>query len=161
MKFNAEDFEQQPLARLREEWGWIALRGLSALIFGVLSGLRMGDNGKPIWPLIMVGLLGIGAGVATFFWPGLTALTLILIIGVWAIAIGLLQIVAAVRLRKHIHGEWLHALSGLLSVIFGLAVVGWPGAGAIALAWLIGWFAIVFGVILVVMAFKLRSGRLN
>ncbi|MEC5214077.1 uncharacterized membrane protein HdeD (DUF308 family) [Polaromonas sp. CG_9.5] len=135
MKFNTEDFAQQPLARLREEWGWIALRGLSALIFGVLAlalpgvtltllvivwgayvlldgvlalaaGLRMGDNGKPMWALIVVGLLGIGAGIATFFWPGLTAITLILIIGGWAIAIGLLQIVAAVRLRKHVHGEW-------------------------------------------------------
>lgn len=188
MKLNAEDFGQQPLARLRKEWGWIALRGLSALIFGVLAlalpgvtltllvivwgayvlldgvlalaaGLRIDDQGKPMWPLIMVGLLGIGAGIATFFWPGLTALTLILIIGGWAIAIGLLQIVAAMRLRKHIHGEWLHALSGLLSVIFGLAMVAWPGAGAIALTWLIGWFAIVFGVILVAMAFQLRSRR--
>ena len=63
------------------------------------------------------------------------------------------------RLRKHIHGEWLHALSGLLSVIFGLAMVAWPGAGAMALTWLIGWFAIVFGVILIAMAFKLRSRR--
>ncbi len=188
MKFNAEALGQQPLAHLRKEWGWIALRGVSALIFGVLAlalpgvtltllvivwgayvlldgvlalaaGLRIRDNGKPLWSLIFVGVLGIGVGIATFFWPGLTALTLILIIGSWAIAIGLLQIVAAMRLRKHVHGEWLHALSGLLSVIFGLAVVGWPGAGAIALTWLIGWFAIVFGVLLMAMAFKLRSGR--
>ena len=142
MRLDAQDFEHQPLAQLRKEWGWIALRGFSALIFGVLAlalpgvtltllvivwgayalldgvlalttGLRMRDNGKPMWPLIMVGVLGIGAGIATFFWPGLTAFTLILIIGSWAIAIGLLQIIAAVHLRKHIHGEWLHALSGV------------------------------------------------
>ena len=190
MKFNAADFGQQPTERLRKAWGWIALRGLCALIFGALAlvlpgvtltllvivwgayalvdgvlalaaGLRMRDNGRPLWSLIIVGLLGIAAGIATFFWPGLTALTLILIIGSWAIAIGLLQILAAVRLRQHIRGEWLHALSGLLSVVFGLAVVWRPGAGAIALAWLIGWFAILFGVILIAMAFKLRSGRVS
>ena len=179
-----------PLERLRSEWGWIALRGVCALIFGVLTlalpgvtlallvivwgayalvdgvlalaaGLRMRDNGKPLWSLVVVGLLGMGAGIATFFWPGLTALTLILIIGTWAIAIGLLQIIAAVRLRKHIRGEWLHALSGLLSVVFGLAVVLRPGAGALAFAWLIGWFAVFFGVVLIAMAFRLRSGRRN
>ena len=78
------------------------------------------------------------------------------IIGSWAIAIGLLQVVATMRLRKHIQGEWLHALSGLLSLVFGLAIVLWPGAGAIALAWLIGWFSILFGAILLTMAFSLR-----
>ena len=190
MKFTTGNFEQPPLERLRKEWGWIALRGLCAVIFGALAlllpgvtlallvmvwgayalvdgvlalaaGLRMRENGRPLWALIIVGLLGIGAGVVTFFWPGVTALTLIFIIGIWAIAIGLFQIIAAVRLRKHIRGEWLHALSGALSVVFGLAVVVQPGAGAIALAWLIGWFAIFFGVVLIAMAFRLRSGRIS
>ncbi len=190
MKFTTENFENLPLERLRKEWGWIALRGLCAVIFGALAlllpgvtlallvmvwgayalvdgvlalaaGLRMRENGRPLWALIIVGLLGIGAGVVTFFWPGVTALTLIFIIGIWAIAIGLFQIIAAVRLRKHIRGEWLHALSGALSVVFGLAVVVQPGAGAIALAWLIGWFAIFFGVVLIAMAFRLRSGRIS
>lgn len=177
-----------PLGRLRNEWGWVALRGVCALIFGMLAlampgltlsllvlfwgayvlidgvaaliaGFRMRDNGKPLWSLVLVGLLGIGAGVVTFFWPGLTALTLVLIIGSWAIAIGLFQIVAAVRLRQHIQGEWLHALSGVLSVVFGIAMVLQPGAGAIALAWIIGWFAIAFGVLLIAMALRLRSRR--
>lgn len=190
MKPDTTNLGLLPLERLRSEWGWTALRGLCALIFGVLTlalpgvtlallvivwgayalvdgvlalaaGLRMRDNGKPLWSLVVVGLLGMGAGIATFFWPGLTALTLILIIGTWAIAIGLLQIIAAVRLRKHIRGEWLHALSGLLSVVFGLAVVLRPGAGALAFAWLIGWFAVFFGVVLIAMAFRLRSGRRN
>lgn len=186
MPFNAGNTGARLLDRLRKEWGWIALRGLGALIFGLLAlvlpgatlavlvilwgcyalvdgvlalvaGLRMRENGKPLWPLIIVGLLGIAAGVVTFFWPGMTALTLIFIIGSWAIASGLFQIIAAVRLRKQIHGEWLHALSGLLSMAFGLAVVLRPGAGAIALVWLIGWFAIFFGVMLLVMAFRLRQ----
>ena len=136
--------------------------GAYALMDGVLAlvaGLRMRDNGKPLWSLIIIGLLGIGAGVATFFWPGLTALTLVLIIGSWAIVMGLFQIIAAVRLRKYIQGEWLHALSGLLSIVFGVAVVLRPGAGAVAFAWIVGWFAIVFGVMLISMALRLRSGR--
>ena len=185
MTFTVENFREQPSERLREKWGWVALRGFSALIFGVLAlslpgvtltllvavwgvyalmdgvlalaaGLRMHEGGKPVWSLILVGLMGLAAGLTAFFWPGLTALTLMLIIGSWAIAIGLLQVVATMRLRKHIQGEWLHALSGLLSLVFGLAIVLWPGAGAIALAWLIGWFSILFGAILVTMAFSLR-----
>lgn len=188
MSFHPPSLNLQALEVLRKQWGWVALRGVCALIFGVLAlalpgptlgilvifwgayalvdgvvalmaGFRMGDDGKPLWSLILIGLLGIGAGVLTFFWPGLTALTLVLIIGSWAIAIGILQIVAAVRFRKHIHGEWLHALSGVLSVVFGLAMVWRPAAGAIALAWLIGWFAILFGVVLIAMAFRLRSAR--
>ena len=136
--------------------------GAYALMDGVLAlvaGLRMRDNGKPLWSLIIIGLLGIGAGIATFFWPGLTALTLVFIIGSWAIVMGLFQIIAAVRLRKYIQGEWLHALSGLLSIVFGVAVVLRPGAGAVAFAWIVGWFAIVFGVMLISMALRLRSGR--
>ena len=179
---------QQALELLRKEWGWIALRGFLALIFGVLTfampgitlvilvvvwgayalidgvlalvaGFRIRDNGKPLWSLIVVGLVGIAAGVVTFFWPGLTALTLMLIIGLWAIAIGIFQIAAAVRFRKHIRGEWLHALSGVVSVVFGIAVVARPGAGAIALVWIIGSFAIVFGVMLIGVAFRLRGAR--
>ncbi len=179
---------QQPVERLRKEWGWIALRGFLALIFGMLTfampgitlvilvivwgayvlldgvlalvaGFRIRDSGRPLWSLIAVGLIGIAAGGVTFLWPGLTALTLMLIIGLWAIAIGIFQIVAAVRLRKHIRGEWLHALSGVVSVVFGIAVVLRPGAGAIALVWIIGSFAMVFGVMLIGMAFRLRSVR--
>ena len=119
----------------------------------------MRENGSPRWSLVAVGLLGIGAGLVTFFWPGLTALTLVFIIGIWAIAIGVFQITAAVRLRKHIQGEWLHALSGLLSIVLGLAAGLQPGVGVLALAWVIGWFAILFGALLLAMAWKLRSGR--
>jgi len=186
MSLNAANIEQRVLEHMHKEWGWIALRGLCALIFGLLAlvmpaatlavlvllwgayalvdgvlalvaGVRIREHGKPLWPLIIVGLVGIAAGIVTFFWPGVTALTLIFIIGSWAIAIGVFQIMAAIRLRKQIQGEWLHALSGLLSIVFGLLVVLRPGAGAIALTWLIGWFAICFGVLLLVLAFRLRK----
>ena len=177
-----------PFQNLQRQWGWVALRGVCALIFGVLAlvmpgltlsllvlfwgayalidgvsalvaGFRMREGSKPMWSLVLVGLLGIAAGAVTFLWPGITALTLVIIIGSWAIVAGIFQIVAAVRLRKYIQGEWLHALSGLLSVIFGAAMVLLPGAGAIALAWLIGWFAICFGVMLIVVALRLRAMR--
>ena len=179
---------QQSLELLRQQWGWVALRGLCAVVFGVLAlafpgvtlsllvilwgayalvdgvvaliaGFRIRDNGRPLWSLIFIGLMGIGAGVVTFLWPGLTALTLIFIIGIWAIAIGVFQIVAAVRFRRPIQGEWLHALSGVLAIVFGLAVTLRPGAGAMALTWVIGWFAMVFGVMLIAMAFQLRRGQ--
>lgn len=188
MQTNAPIASLPALERLRSEWGWIALRGLFAVVFGVLAlalpgitfsllvlvwgayalidgvvalvaGFRMREEGKPLWSLVVVGLLGIAAGVATFFWPGLTALTLLYIIGAWAVAIGIFQILAAVRLRKQIQGEWLHALSGLVSVLFGIAVLMQPGAGAMALVWMIGFFAILFGVLLIAMAFRLRSVR--
>ena len=174
---------------LARQWGWIALRGVAAIAFGALAyaspgatlttlvifwgayalvdgalalvgGFTMRDNGKPLWAMIVIGLIGIGAGLATFMWPGLTALTLIFIIGYWAILIGVFQIVAAIRLRKTIDNEWLLGLSGLLSIVFGLLLIVLPGAGALALIWLIGSYAIIFGVLLIALALRLRA-RLN
>ncbi|KAF1048943.1 HdeD family acid-resistance protein [Xylophilus sp.] len=174
-----------PPGALGRHWGWIALRGVAALVFGVLAfvlpgltlavlvtvwgvyalidgvlalvaGLRIRDAGRPLWSLVVVGLLGIAAGVVALLWPGITALTLVLIIGVWSVAIGVFQIVAAVHLRKEIAGEWLHALSGLLSIVFGAFVLVAPGAGALALVWVIAGYAVVFGVLLLGLALRLR-----
>ncbi|MFT4268967.1 MAG: DUF308 domain-containing protein [Xenophilus sp.] len=174
------------MAAFAPHWGWLALRGAAAIAFGLLAwalpgltvavmvavwgayalidgvlalvaGLRIRDNGRPLWAVVVLGLLGIAAGIATFVWPGLTALTLVLIIGFWAIAGGVFQIITAIRLRKAIEGEWFYVLSGLLSVVFGVAVVAVPGAGAVALAWLIGSFAFVYGVLLLLLALRLRK----
>jgi uncharacterized membrane protein HdeD (DUF308 family) len=174
---------------LAKQWGWIALRGVAAVVFGALAyiapgatlatlvifwgayalvdgvlalvvGFTMRDNGKPLWAMIAIGLIGVGAGLATFMWPALTAITLIFIIGYWAILIGIFQIVAAIRLRRTIDNEWLLGLSGLLSIVFGLLLVLRPGEGALTLVWLIGGYAIIFGVLLVVLALRLRA-RLN
>lgn len=176
---------QESLALGRKHWGWIALRGVFALLFGVMTlvvpgvtlgvlvivwgayalidgalaliaGFRLRQSGRPLWSLVIVGVLGIAAGVVTFLWPGLTAITLVLIIGIWAIAMGVFQIVAALRFRQYIRGEWLHALSGVLSLVFGFVMVLQPLAGALALVWVIGWFAILFGALLLVVAFRLR-----
>ena len=171
---------------LSRNWGWIVVRGIAAVIFGVLAlvlpgitlaalvllwgayaladgmialiaAFRIRDRGKPFWALVMVGILGIAAGILTFIWPGMTAIVLLAFIAAWSLVMGIFQIIAAVRLRKSIEKEWLLGLSGLLSVIFGVLMLINPGAGALAVVWVIGAYAIVFGVLLIAMGFKVRS----
>ncbi len=109
------------------------------------------------WVLLLGGLAAAALGVLTFFNPGLTALALLFYIAIWAIATGLLQIVAAIRLRKEIEGEFWMGLGGLASVVFGMLLVARPGEGALAVLWLIAAYAIAFGVILIILAFKARG----
>jgi uncharacterized membrane protein HdeD (DUF308 family) len=171
---------------LSRSWWVLLLRGLVAIAFGALAWLQPGISLAALvllfgvysmadgilgvwtavagrrehehwWVLLLGGLLGIGVGILTFLAPGVTALALLLYIAVWAIATGVLQIVAAIRLRKEIQGEWLLILGGLASVVFGVLVMAQPGVGAISLLWLIGTYAIVFGILLVLLAFKVRT----
>ncbi|HTS55128.1 MAG TPA: HdeD family acid-resistance protein [Burkholderiales bacterium] len=174
------------LAYLGRNWGWVVLRGVAAVLFGVLAfawpgitlaalvivwgayaladgvlaliaAYRVRDQGKPFWSLLIVGLLGIAAGIVTLIWPGMTALVLLLFIAAWAVVMGIFQIIAAIRLRKEIQGEWLLGLSGVLSVLFGIVMFVQPGAGALALIWAIAGFAIVFGVLLIWLGLKLKQ----
>ena len=110
-----------------------------------------------MWQVILIGLLGIAAGIFTFVSPGITAIALLLLIAVWAIANGVFQVAAAIRLRKEIANEWLLILSGVLSVAFGVMMILSPGAGALAVLWIIGAFAVAYGVLLVMFAFKLKK----
>ncbi|UVE18170.1 HdeD family acid-resistance protein [Pseudomonas sp. LS44] len=171
---------------LGQHWKWIALRGFAALLFGLLAlawpGLvlttlvifwgayaltdgvfsligawRMRHEGEPLWPLLVVGVLGVVAGLVALFWPQLTALGLLILIAVWAIAIGALQIIAALRVRQLLDNEWWLGLSGTVSLLFGLMILVFPGAGALALVWLIGVFAVLFGVLLILLAWRLRG----
>jgi uncharacterized membrane protein HdeD (DUF308 family) len=96
-------------------------------------------------------------GEITFLWPGLTALVLLYIITAWALVTGVLEVVAAVRLRKIIRDEWWLVLSGVASVLFSIVLLVAPGAGALALIWVIAAYSIVFGVLMLALAFRLRG----
>jgi uncharacterized membrane protein HdeD (DUF308 family) len=127
-------------------------------IFNVVAALS-GHGGARWWTLLLAGLVGIGAGLVTFFMPGLTAITLVYVIAAWAIVIGVLEIVAAVRLRAQITNEWWLGLSGVLSIAFGLLMMVAPGAGALAMVLWIGAYALIYGAALVRLGVKLRGWR--
>lgn len=138
----------------------ILLFGAYALVdgvFAVVNGISSYGERKRWWVTVLEGLAGIVVGIVTFLWPDLTALTLLTIIGVWAIFTGVMEIVGAIQLRKVIEGEWLYILSGIASVIFGVLVILFPGAGALSLTWLIGLYALIFGVMFIILAFRLRG----
>ena len=170
---------------LAKNWWMLLLRGVAAIIFGVLAfawpGMTLltlimfygafalidgvlavvaaitGGAPAPRWWLAIVGLLGIATGLLVLMMPGLTALVLLYFIAGWAIATGVFQIIGAIRLRKEIDDEWYLILSGVISVLFGIGVMMAPGAGALALLWVIGIYAVVMGVILVALAFRLKK----
>jgi uncharacterized membrane protein HdeD (DUF308 family) len=174
------------MTALARNWWALAIRGAAAIIFGLLTfvlpgvtlavllilfgayaivdgifsliaAFRAGPVGeRPRWLLGLEGLVSIAAGIVAFAMPGLTALVLVYVIAVWAVITGVLEIVAAVRLRQEISNEWWLVASGVLSVIFGLLLFAAPGAGALALVFWIGAYAIVFGALLVGLAFRLR-----
>lgn len=138
----------------------VLLYGAFALVdgsFAIAAVLVGRTRGMPSWALLVEGLAGIAVGAITFFWPGITQLALLFLIAAWAVVTGVFEIVAAVRLRKEIRGEWLLALSGVLSVAVGVALVVNPGAGLLAISWMIGTYAIIFGVLFIVLGFRLRS----
>src|SRR5215813_8157588 len=174
------------LHALAKAWWLVLLRGIAGIVFGVLAfiwpGLTLitlvllygayalvdgvlsliaaftgGAKPVPTWWLVVVGLLGIAAGLVTFLYPGITALVLIFFIGGWAIAHGIFEIIGAIRLRKEIENEWWLILAGVLSVIFGLLVLVIPGAGALALIWVIGAYSIMFGIMFVALSLRLRK----
>lgn len=163
----------------------LALRGLAAIIFGILTFIWPGislfalivlfgafalvngvlsvflaakaPKGYPRFgSLLLGGLCGIFAGILTFIWPGLTALGLLIMIAAWAIVTGILEIVAAIKLRNEIKREWLLVVAGLCSVVFGVLLMLMPEAGAVVLVLWIGAYALVFGILLMVLAFKVR-----
>jgi uncharacterized membrane protein HdeD (DUF308 family) len=163
-----------------------AWRGAVALIFGVLAALwpgitllwlvamfaayallsggaaiagavkaRQSDRGW--WLILLLGLVSIAAGAVAILLPGLTALMLVLVMGANALVTGVLDIVVAIRLRKVVEREWLLVLSGIASIVFGAFVFIFPGAGALALVWLISFYAIVTGLLLLVLAWRAHT----
>jgi uncharacterized membrane protein HdeD (DUF308 family) len=141
----------------------IALFGVYALIDGVLAivaGVKAAEHHERFGSLLLRGIAGIAAGIVAFIFPGPTAVILTLMIGAWAIVTGVLEIVAAVHLHRA-HGEWLLIVNGVLSVVFGLLLVVAPGLGLLTLVWIIGGYAILFGLIMLTLAFRLRARHLR
>jgi uncharacterized membrane protein HdeD (DUF308 family) len=174
------------LAQWAHNWWAVTLRGVVAIIFGliaivapiptlevlvlfvgaymlvdgvfaIIAAFRHRAGHDRWWVLLLEGLLGVVAGIATFFLPLLTTLVLLYVIAFWAIVTGILEIAAAIRLRKDIQGEWMLALGGAVSVILGVLLLLFPTAGVLAVAWMIGWYAILFGLMLFILGLRLRK----
>jgi uncharacterized membrane protein HdeD (DUF308 family) len=140
----------------------LALFGAFALVTGVFQvaqGLNLVVERQTYWvPYILGGLAGIAVGAVTFLHPGWTALTLVYIIAFWAIITGVFQILASLDLAGQVDGDWMLGLSGALSVAFGVLVALYPRSGALAIIWLIGLYAILFGVTELFVAYRLNQG---
>lgn len=178
-------FRRALLHTLAKNWWMLLLRGICAILFGILAfvwpamtlvtlillygafafvdgifalvAAITGGAPAPRWWLAIVGLLGIAAGLATWFWPGLTALVLLYFIAAWSIATGVMQIIGAIQLRKEIDNEWLLIAAGVISVLFGGLLIAQPGAGAVAVLFIIGIYAVLYGLLLVFLAMRLRK----
>ncbi len=173
---------------LARRWWLIVLRGVAAIIFGILAitwpgitlatliilfgayafadgvfavihALGGGGERESVWLLLLEGLLGIGVGLITFFEPGLTAIALLFYIAAWNLATGVLEIAGALHLRKQLAGEFWLLLGGLASIAFAIILMAYPGAGALALVWLIGIYALIFGIFLLALGFRVRGLR--
>src|SRR5882762_993388 len=126
-------------------------------VFNIIAAFRRtGPRQVPWWALLISGIISIIAGVIAFLLPAAAAFGLLLLIAAWAVATGMMQIVAAVRLRKQITGEWVLVLSGLLSIAFGVVLFLFPGPGALAVLIWIGAYAIAFGILLIALGVRLR-----
>jgi uncharacterized membrane protein HdeD (DUF308 family) len=175
------------LGLVSRNWWVFAIRGVAAILFGILAFVWPGATlavlvllfgayvlvdgvallvalvrGEAVarrhaWAVGATGVLGIVVGVATFVWPGLTALTLLYLVAFWAIAMGTFQVVAAVALRRELDGEFWMALGGVVSIVFGVLLVAFPGAGLLSLVWLVGIWSVVFGVSSLGLAYRLHD----
>ncbi len=171
---------------LARNWWALALRGAAAIIFGVIAlfwpptailalvavfgayalvdgiltlvaAVRAGRAGQRWGALVFEGIVSLAVGILTLFFPGVTTLALVLLVAAWSLVTGVAEVVAAIKLREVIQGEWLLALSGVLSIAFGVLLFISPLIGAIAIAIWIGAYSIVFGALLVGLALRLRS----
>jgi len=172
--------------RLARNWWTLALRGILAIIFGLAALLWPGitltalvfffaafalgggillaiagfkDHLTNIhgWLLVIEGAIGVAVGVMAFIWPAITALVILYLIAAWAIITGIFEIIAASSLRQEIENEWLLIAAGIASLVFGILLIIWPVAGALAILWIIAAYAIVFGVLMLLLALRLRK----
>ncbi len=175
------------LRDVARNWWLLVLRGACAILFGIFAwtwpGVTLGTlvllwgayafadgvlalvaagSGRtetPWWVLILEGVVSLAAAAAAVFYPGLTAVVLLYVIAAWAIVTGALEVAAAIRLRKEIEGEFWLGLAGVASLVFGFLLIARPAVGALAVVWLIGLYAITFGILLVVLGFRVKAIR--
>jgi uncharacterized membrane protein HdeD (DUF308 family) len=174
------------LDSIARNWWVFLVRGICAVVFGILAfampgitlaalvivfgiyaivdgvacivlGNSADELGGRWWGMILAGILGVIAGILTFAWPAITAVVLLAFIAAWAIVRGIFEIYAAVEFRSMISDEWLVILSGICSIIFGALVIAKPLAGALAVVWIIGIYAIIFGSFSMAIGFRLHS----
>jgi uncharacterized membrane protein HdeD (DUF308 family) len=179
------DIDSVEIQPLIQNWGAVVVRGVAGILFGLLTLFAPGmsfaalvlwfgafalidgmlavvsairHRGHEHWGMLMLqGVFGVAAGVVTFFWPAITALALLYLIAAWAIITGALEIAVAIRLRRAIRGEWLLVLCGIASVALGVLVMLFPASGAFAMVICIGAYALVSGILLTVLGFRLRG----
>lgn len=172
---------------LRASWWSLAIRGVAAIIFGIAAliwpgitllvlifwfgayalvdgvfalaaGIRSVAHQQTRWLLFLEGIAGIVAGIIAFVWPGLTSYALLVIIAAWALVTGIFEVIAAVALRgTTTTSPWLMGLGGLASIVFGILLFAFPVSGALAILWLIGIYAIFFGLVLLYLAYHVRE----
>ncbi len=176
------------VSSLSQRWWLVVLRGVLAVLFGILAfvwpaitlltlviifgvyaiidgvtaivtGLMRTRESPRWWVFLLEGLIDIAAGVIALILPELTTLILIYMIASWAVITGILEIVAAIRLRNEITNEWMLGLAGLVSIALGVLLFFQPAAGGLAIVWTIAAYALIFGILLVILGFRLRSWR--
>jgi uncharacterized membrane protein HdeD (DUF308 family) len=126
-------------------------------IFAAVAATRAGPGRHT--PFVLEAIFGIVIGLLALAWPTVSLFVLVFLVAIWAIVTGVSAIMTAVRARELITGEWLYILGGAISVLFGVLVLFWPASGAVAVAWLIGVYAILFGITMIAAALLLRKGR--
>jgi uncharacterized membrane protein HdeD (DUF308 family) len=182
--FMANEAMSRALAR---NWWAIALRGVLAILFGlvaiflpgltlaslvllfaaymvvdgifaIVAALRAARRHERWGLLVLEGIVDFAAGAIAVLWPLITVVAFVFLMGAWAIVSGLLLWAAAFRLNLA-HGRWFMALSGAISVVWGVLLLVWPLTGAIVLTWWMGGYALFFGVALLILSFQLRRRR--
>jgi uncharacterized membrane protein HdeD (DUF308 family) len=173
---------------LSRNWWLLALRGVAGILFGIaafvwpesaltalvfvfgayvfvdgifalIAGIGMRRQLSLWWLIVLEGVAGIILGLLTFRSPDITALVLLTFIVAWSIITGIFEIATALRLRKVIANEWLLILSGVVSIIFGILLIAQPAAGAISIVWLLGGYALLLGILTLMLAFCVRGLR--
>lgn len=171
------------LELLTGRWWWLTVRGLVAILFGVVALLMPGRTAAVLILLFgvfaivdgvtliafgrragtkwywsaLAGFVSIAAGIVVLGRPGLAAVAAVWIIAIWAILNGILHILAAIEIRKEVEGEWVMVLAGILAVLFGVILLSRPDVGILAVVWLIGTFAILLGILMILLSFRLKG----